>query len=145
MNGGRFASFITLVLTVWALMHWYVFWRLGTIPWMAAHSSHGSLVFVALGLGLSYPLARTLNARKLEVVGAPLEFARERHAARGRHHRGIQPIAHRHFEYAVFVAQFAQGDGGFALAANVDERDVGPERDDGTVDGRARLEPGRPL
>ena len=75
MNGGRFVSFITLVLTVWALMHWYVFWRLGTIPWITAHCSHGSLVFVALGLGLSYPLARTLNARKLEVVGAPLEFA----------------------------------------------------------------------
>jgi uncharacterized protein len=75
MNGWRFAIFIALVLTVWALMHWYVFWRLGTIPWVAAHSSIRGLVLAAVGLGLSYPLARILNAWNLEAVGRPLEFA----------------------------------------------------------------------
>jgi predicted MPP superfamily phosphohydrolase len=75
MNGWRFAIFITLVLTVWALMHWYVFWRLGTIPWIAAHGTHRGLVLAALVLGLSYPLARELNAWNLEAVGVPLEFA----------------------------------------------------------------------
>jgi predicted MPP superfamily phosphohydrolase len=75
MNGWRFVIFITLVLTVWGLMHWYVFWRLGTIPWVAAHCSIKGLVLAALGLGLSYPLARMLNAWNLEAVGVPLEFA----------------------------------------------------------------------
>ena len=75
MNGWRFAIFITLVLTIWGFMHSYVFWRLGTIPWVAAHSSNRVLVLAALALWLSYPLARMLTAWKLEAVGVPLEFA----------------------------------------------------------------------
>lgn len=75
MNGWRFAAFITLVLAVWGVMHWYVFWRLDSIPWIAAHISTSNLKFIAAGLGLSYPLARMLNSRKLEAVGVPLEFA----------------------------------------------------------------------
>lgn len=75
MNGWRFAIFITLVLTIWGIMHSYVFWRLGTIPWVAAHNSNRALVLTGLALWLSYPLARMLNAWKLESVGAPLELA----------------------------------------------------------------------
>ena len=74
MNGRRFAIFITLVLTVWGLVHGYVFWRLGTIPWVAAHCPSRGLVLAALALWLSYPLARILNAWNLEAVGVPLEF-----------------------------------------------------------------------
>lgn len=55
-------------------MHCYVFWRLGAIPWIATHCSDGSLWLIAAVLWLSYPLARTLNARKMETVGVPLEF-----------------------------------------------------------------------
>jgi len=75
MNGWRFAIFITLVLTIWGIMHSYVFWRLGTIPWVVAHSSNRGMVLTAMALWLSYPLARTLNAWNLEAVGVPLEFA----------------------------------------------------------------------
>lgn len=75
MSGWRFALFLTLVLTVWALMHWYVFWRLSTIPWVAAHVSRRGLLLTAVALWLSYPVARMLNDRNLETVGGPLEYA----------------------------------------------------------------------
>ena len=75
MNNGRLAIFLTVVLSLWALMHWYVFSRLGTIPWVAASCSTQGLGLAALVLGLSYPLARLLNGRNLETVGVPLEFA----------------------------------------------------------------------
>lgn len=75
MNGWRFAIFITLALTIWGIMHWYVFWRLGAIPWVEAHLSIRSLLLVASALWMSYPLARMLNSWKLETVGVPLEFA----------------------------------------------------------------------
>ena len=75
MNGWRFVIFLTLALTVWGLMHAYVFWRMGTIPWVAAYCSSKGLVLTALGLWLSYPLARMLNSRNLEVIGVPLEYA----------------------------------------------------------------------
>jgi predicted MPP superfamily phosphohydrolase len=75
MNGSRFAIFSTLALTVWGLMHWYVFWRLGTLPLVSAHISNRGLTLVAVGLGVSYPLARMLNAWNLETAGVPLEFA----------------------------------------------------------------------
>lgn len=75
MNGWRFALFMALMLAIWALVHGYVFWRLSTIPWIATHCSVRSLVLTALALWLSYPLARLLNARNLEAVGVPLEYA----------------------------------------------------------------------
>lgn len=74
MNGWRFALFLTLVLTVWTLMHAYVFWHLGAIPWLTIHGSNRWLGLAVAGLWLTYPLARLLIAWKLEVVGVPLEF-----------------------------------------------------------------------
>ena len=74
MSGWRFALFLTLVLTVWALMHWYVFSRLNTVPWVAAHASPRGLILTAAALWLSYPVARMLNDRNLETVGVPLEY-----------------------------------------------------------------------
>ncbi|HEU0040349.1 MAG TPA: metallophosphoesterase [Verrucomicrobiae bacterium] len=75
MKGWRIALFIAVALTVWALVHGYVFSRLGTIPWVAAHCPAKGLVLAALALWVSYPLARILNASNLEAAGAPLEFA----------------------------------------------------------------------
>jgi len=75
MSGGRFAIFITLVLTIWAVMHAYVCWRIDSIPWVAARCSTKWLLLGALFLWITYPLARFLNAWNLEVVGVPLEFA----------------------------------------------------------------------
>jgi hypothetical protein len=66
--------FISIVLTVWIAMHGYVFWRLASIPWVASHVARNGVVWTAVGLAMSFPLARLLNARGLSVVGRPLEF-----------------------------------------------------------------------
>jgi len=70
----RIVAFLTLALGVWAAMHGYVFWRLASVPWIAAHCPRRALVWTAVALWAGYPLARFLNSRQLEVVGEPLEF-----------------------------------------------------------------------
>lgn len=74
MKGGGFAIFLTAVLTVWTLMHVYVFWHLSSLPWVVSHCHSMSLWLAATGLWLSYPVARILNTLKLERIGVPLEF-----------------------------------------------------------------------
>lgn len=66
--------FLTVVMTVWAIVHAYVFWRLSSLPWVAGHISRRTLVIVAVALWVSYPVARMLLARHWTVVGIPLEF-----------------------------------------------------------------------
>ena len=66
--------FISIVLSVWAAMHGYVFWRLASVPWVADHVSRRALVWMAVSLAASFPLARLLVARQLTGVGCPLEF-----------------------------------------------------------------------
>jgi len=70
----RIAVFFGIVLSVWAAMHGYVFWRLASVPWVAAHVPRRVLPWSALALACGYPLARTLNARGWTAVGGPLEF-----------------------------------------------------------------------
>lgn len=65
--------FLTVVLSVWAAMHLYVFWRLGSVPWVATHVSRRTAVLVAIVLWSSYPLARMLEARGLQALAGPLE------------------------------------------------------------------------
>jgi predicted MPP superfamily phosphohydrolase len=74
MTSRRFAVFIVVVMSVWTAMHVYVFWRLASIPWVADHVARSGVVWTAVGLAASFPLARLLNARRLTVVGRPLEF-----------------------------------------------------------------------
>jgi predicted MPP superfamily phosphohydrolase len=62
MSGARFAVFLSVVLGVWSIMHAYVFWRLASVPFIAARISPRVLVIAALALWLSYPLARVLGA-----------------------------------------------------------------------------------
>jgi uncharacterized protein len=66
--------FLSIVLTVWGLMHLYVFWRLTSITWVAAHLSRRALVAIALALWASYPAARILDSWELETAARPLEF-----------------------------------------------------------------------
>lgn len=66
--------FIAIVLTVWAAMHGYVFWRLASVPWVADHVARSGVVWTAACLAASFPLARLLNARGLAAIGRPLEF-----------------------------------------------------------------------
>jgi len=74
MSGARFSIFLSMVLAVWAVMHLYVFWRLASVPWVAEHLSRRALITIAVLLWLSYPLARMLEARRIDAVGLPLEF-----------------------------------------------------------------------
>ena len=74
MTARRFTVFLAIVLSVWAVMHGYVFWRLASVPWVAAHVPRRVLFWAAVALAASYPLARFLNAWKLEAIGRPLEL-----------------------------------------------------------------------
>jgi predicted MPP superfamily phosphohydrolase len=69
------AAFLTIALGIWAAMHTYVFWRLGSVPWIAAMLSGRALLVVAAALWAGYPAARILNSWKLEALSRPLEFA----------------------------------------------------------------------
>ena len=70
----RFAVFLTVVLSIWAAMHGYVFWRLASVPWVVDHVSRLTVIWTAVGLAASFPLARLLNARGLGTIGRPLEL-----------------------------------------------------------------------
>lgn len=69
-----FAVFLTIVLSIWAMMHLYVFWRLNSVPWIASHVSSGGLLIVAVCLWSGYPVVRILNAKGLERSTLFLEF-----------------------------------------------------------------------
>src|SRR5512139_1403529 len=75
MSKDRFAMFLIVVLSIWAAVHLYVFWRVASLPWASSHLSHGSWALLAAALWASYPLARLLNAGGWGAVGRPLEFA----------------------------------------------------------------------
>jgi len=74
MSGGRFAIFLSVVLAVWAVMHLYVFWRLASVPWVAENFSRRAIIITGCLLWLSYPLARILESRRIDLIGIPLEF-----------------------------------------------------------------------
>jgi hypothetical protein len=74
MNAGRFAVFLLIVLSLWAGMHLYVFWRAASVPWVSAHCSRRGLMMLAVALWTSYPLARFFDAWHWTVVARPLEF-----------------------------------------------------------------------
>ena len=74
MNAGRLAMFLSIVLSIWAAMHAYVFWRLASVPWVANHLSRRSLILIAIGLGATYPLARIVESWNLHALAWPLEY-----------------------------------------------------------------------
>lgn len=74
MTRMRFAVFVSVALSVWTAMHAYVFWRLASVPWVEDHVEPKVMAWAAMGLALSFPVSRLLNARRLAVVGRPLEF-----------------------------------------------------------------------
>jgi hypothetical protein len=69
-----FWIFLTVVLAIWSLMHAYVFWRLASVTWISEHFSNRTLVFIALALWLSYPLARIFSAFGPHALAYPLEW-----------------------------------------------------------------------
>ena len=46
----------------------------------------------------------------------------------------LNPVADRHLEHTVIVLQFGDVEDRFALAADVDERHLGADADDGALD-----------
>ena len=69
--------------------------------------------------------------------GVAHALAREHDAATGRDHHRLDAIAHRHVDVAVGVFQLRDVDLGFALAADIDEGHLRPNRDHGALDGLA--------
>jgi predicted MPP superfamily phosphohydrolase len=74
MNPSRFAVFLVTVLTIWGLLHAYVFWRLSSIPWLLERCSRRTWLVVAIALWASYPLARFLDSRDVRILAVPLEY-----------------------------------------------------------------------
>ncbi len=74
MSGARVPVFLMVVLSVWTLMHLYVFVRLAATPLVMAWMSRCGLLTLALALWASYPLARIMHAQRWEAVAQPLEF-----------------------------------------------------------------------
>lgn len=74
MSSSRLTVFLVNVLVIWAVMHLYVFWRLASIPWVAAHLPRRALVVAGVLLWASYPLARMLSAWGPEAAAWPVEF-----------------------------------------------------------------------
>ncbi len=70
----RMKLFLSIVLTIWGVMHLYVFWRLASIGWLMAHVSRQAMVAAAVALWASYPAARILGSWKVEAAARPLEF-----------------------------------------------------------------------
>lgn len=70
----RFAVFLVVVLSVWALMHLYVGHRLWRLPWLATPSGHLTLVVAGALLLLSFPLGRILDRQGWTAAGRLLEL-----------------------------------------------------------------------
>ena len=70
MQGWRLGVFLTTVLSIWAVMHAYVFWRVASVSWVTAQVSRSVLAGLGLALWLSYPLARWQALPKVEWVAA---------------------------------------------------------------------------
>lgn len=75
MSVPRIAVFIAVALSVWTLMHLYVFMRVVTVPLAAGHVPRRVLAVAMMTLWACYPLGRILGARHLWLVARPLEFA----------------------------------------------------------------------
>lgn len=74
MTGSRFAIFLTTALTIWGLVHLYVFWRLSSIPWISSHVTRRTLVIIGVVMWLSYVLSRIVASWNLDALAYPLEF-----------------------------------------------------------------------
>ena len=66
--------FLLVVLSIWTLMHAYVFSRLWVTPGLSGPSAHRWLLAAAILLWAAYPLARYLEHLRWTAVSRPLEF-----------------------------------------------------------------------
>jgi predicted MPP superfamily phosphohydrolase len=59
--------FLVIFMSVWTIMHLYVFWRASSVPFLSTHLSLGFMVAVAALLWLSFPVSMFLGRSRLEV------------------------------------------------------------------------------
>lgn len=72
MDSG-FLRFIATFLALWGLLHFYVFWRVAHLPWVAETIPGWALTVAGIALWASYVVARVLDARGHETVAKALE------------------------------------------------------------------------
>jgi predicted MPP superfamily phosphohydrolase len=68
------AKFLIGFLSIWGALHLYVFWRLASIPWIAAYLSPLALIIIGIALWSSYVVARILDEKDLHSVSWPIEY-----------------------------------------------------------------------
>jgi predicted MPP superfamily phosphohydrolase len=74
MSTVRFVIFLTVVLSIWALEHLYVGWRLLSLPvFETALAKRGLIIALVVGF-LTYPLGRILFGLGLTGLGRALEY-----------------------------------------------------------------------
>ena len=71
----RFAVFLAIALLVWLAQHFYVGWRLWSVPAIASTVGRRALVAGLVVGFLSYPLGRVLYGVGWHAVGRALEYA----------------------------------------------------------------------
>lgn len=71
----RMAIFLSIALSIWALMHVYVAHRVWRLPVLGAPHAHLVLVVALLLLWISYPLGRVLDRMGLPTASYLLELA----------------------------------------------------------------------
>ncbi|NLF38480.1 metallophosphoesterase [bacterium] len=75
MTFPRVTIFIAVALSVWTLMHLYVYMRVATVPCAVAHVPRRVLAVAMMALWACYPLGRILGARGMHWIARPFEFA----------------------------------------------------------------------
>ena len=68
------AKFLIGFLSLWGALHLYVFWRLSSVPWIAAHVSPVALVIIGVAFWSSYVVARILDQKGLQALIWPIEY-----------------------------------------------------------------------
>jgi len=66
--------FFTIVLSIWIVLHVYVFWRAASVPVVARSVPRPALVAIAVILASSYVLARVLSRAGADAFVVVLEF-----------------------------------------------------------------------
>ncbi len=70
----RMSLFLTVVLSIWAALNAYVFWRLGSVAWVGAHVQGWIVAAVAATCWASLPIALWVRRHGAEALGEAAEF-----------------------------------------------------------------------
>lgn len=71
----RFVVFLSVVLSIWTLMHVYAVWRAWQVPGLSAPAAHRAMVLACVVLWACFPLGRMAAGGSLSWLSYPLELA----------------------------------------------------------------------